>query len=395
MAKYDVSVVGAGPAGASAAKETASSGLETIIIDRRNKAGLPVQCGELIPTPAEAQRLFPRSKRMPKVVSVPRQYITNRTRAIRLISPNGSFYEFPFEANIVDRSRYDQYLVDSAKDVGAEILLSSTVIDRSSTNGLTIRSKNSRQTVNAKVVIGADGSKSTIARTLGPQFIQPESDLSPALQYVMSDIDIDTDVVEMHFSNSIAPGGYAWVIPKGDNIANIGFGMRRSIGDDTTPLRKYIERFVFKTLSQKVKRAKILRRVGAIIPIGGPLGTTWSDNVLLVGDAAGHVMASNGGGVPTALCGGQIAGEAVVKSLTDKASLVIYEQKWKAEFGLELETALQVLRIADTVMPSDSLTDICMSLAGVRFLEPLIRCQLPLPISLASKTVVKLLNQIL
>jgi len=395
IAKYDVSIVGAGPAGASAAKETASSGLKTIIIDRRNKVGLPVQCGELIPTPAEAQRLFPRSKRMPKAVDVPREFITNRTHSIRLISPNGRFYEFPFEANIVDRSRYDQYLVESAKEAGADILLSSIVTDRSNTNELTIRSKDFQQTVNAKVVIGADGSKSTIARTLGPQFIHPESDLSPSLQYVISDTNVDTTVVEMYFGNSIAPGGYAWVIPKGDDIANVGFGMRRSIGNDTTPLREYIERFVFKILSQKMKHAKILRRIGAIIPVGGPLETTWSDNVLLVGDAAGHVMASNGGGIPTALCGGQIAGETAVKNITNKTSLAFYEKEWRAEFGLELETALQVLRIADTIMPSDSLTYICMSLAGVRFLEPLIRCRLPLPISLASKTLVKLLNQIL
>lgn len=393
--KYDVSIVGAGPAGSSAAREAARNGLKTIIIERRHKAGLPVQCGELIPTPSEARRLFPSSKRMPKAVNVPKEFITNRTHAIRLISPNGRFYEFPFEANIVDRSRYDQYLVDSARDAGAEILLHSMVTNRSITNELTIKSKDLKQTLNAKLVIGADGSKSVIARSLGPQFIQPESTLSPALQYVMSDADIDSDVVEMYFGNSIAPGGYAWVIPKGDSLANIGFGMRRSIGSDTTPLRKYIERFVFNVLSPNLKRAKILRRVGAIIPVGGPLSTTWSNNVLLVGDAAGHVMASNGGGIPTALCGGKIAGETAVKNLTNNTPLSAYEQEWRAEFGLELETALQVLKIADTVMPSDSLTDICMSLAGVRFLEPLIRCRLPVPIFLASNTLVRFLNQIL
>jgi len=395
MTTYDVSVVGAGPAGTSAALVTASNGLKTIIIDRRCKVGLPVQCGELIPTPSEARRLFPRSKRMPKVVNVPREFITNRTKAIRLVSPNGSSYEFPFEANIVDRSRYDQYLADCAIDAGAEIKLDSVVTSRSRINKLTVKTKSSIQSVNAKLVIGADGSKSVVARSLGPGFIQRESDLSPALQYVMSDVAVNPSVVEMYFGSSIAPGGYAWVIPKGDSIANIGFGMKRSIGGDMTPLKRYIERFVFNTLAPKMKNAKILRRVGAIIPVGGPLNTTWSSNVLLVGDAAGHVMASNGGGIPTALCGGQIAGETVANHLINNASLFLYEQQWRSEFGLELETALQVLRVADTVMPSDTLTDICMNLAGIRFLEPLIRCRLPLPIYLASKTLVKILNRFL
>ncbi len=389
---YDVAVVGAGPAGTSTALVTASNNLQTIVLDRRNKVGLPVQCGELIPTPSEARRLFPRSKRMSKVVNVPSEFITNRTRFIRLISPNGSSYEFPFEANIVDRSRYDPYLADCATEAGAEIQLDSLVTSRSSINKLTIKTKSSVHSINAKLVVGADGSRSVVARSLGPGFVHSESDLSPALQYVMSDVVVDPSVVEMYFGISIAPGGYAWVIPKGDGIANIGFGMRRSIGGDMTPLKRYIERFAFNTLAQKTKNAKILRRVGAIIPVGGPLNTTWSDNALLVGDAAGHVMASNGGGIPTALCGGQIAGETVVNHLTNNVSLSLYEQKWRSEYGLELETALQVLRVADTVMPSDTLTDICMNLAGVRFLEPLIRCRLPLPISIASKTLVKSLN---
>ena len=389
---YDVAVIGAGPAGTSAAEVTARNDLHTLVLDRRRKVGAPVQCGELIPTPSEARRLFPNSTRMSKAVNVPAEFITNQTQVIRLISPNGKSFEFPFEANIVDRSRYDQYLADSAENVGAEIQLDSTVINRSITNELKVKTKNSVQTINSRLVIGADGSKSVVARSLGPRFIQPESDLSPALQYVMSDVDIDPTIVEMYFGSSIAPGGYAWVIPKGEGIANIGFGMRRSIGGDMTPLKRYIERFAFNTLAQKTKNAKILQRVGAIIPVGGPLKTTWSNNVILVGDAAGHVMASNGGGIPTALCGGQIAGETVVNHLTKNASLSLYERKWRTEYGLELETALQVLRVADTVMPSDTLTDICMNLAGVRFLEPLIRCRLPLPISLASKTLVKALN---
>jgi digeranylgeranylglycerophospholipid reductase len=349
----------------------------------------------LIPTPAEAQKLFPNSRRMPKAVHVPKGFITNGTKSIRLISPNGSSYEFPFEANVVDRARFDKHLGNLATDAGVEIRLGTNVKERSLTNNLTLKSQNLTDTINAKIVVGADGANSIIAQSLGPQYIHSNDNLSPSLQYVMSGADVDESVVEMYFGDSIAPGGYAWLIPKGDDLVNVGFGMRHSIANDTTPLRRYLKRFVFKTLAAPLKNARIEKRVGAIIPVGGPLKRTWTQNVLLIGDAAGHVMASNGGGIPTALCGGEIAGDAISDYLTLDTSLSQYEVEWRTEFGKELDTALQVLRVADTVMPSDTLTNICMQLAGVRFLEPLIRCKLPLPVDLASKTMVRVLTRFL
>ena len=323
---------------------------------------------------------------MPQSVHVPSEFVTNKTQSIRLISPNGSVYEFPFEANIVDRGKYDQHLAQRAEDAGAEILLSSTVKKRSNRNELTIRTSTSSRNLTGHLVIGADGAHSIVAKSLGKQFAHSEVDLSPSLQYVMRDGDIDPSVIEMHF------GG---MIPKGDGLVNVGFGMWRSIAQDGTPLRAYLDRFAFKTLASSLKTANIVDRVGAIIPAGGPLKKTFSKNVLLVGDAAGHVMASNGGGIPTALCGGEIAGDTISAHLNKGTPLSEYEEQWRAEFGKELDTALRVLRVADTVMPSDSITDICMRLAGVRFLEPLIRCRLPLTVDLASKTMVRILNQFL
>jgi flavin-dependent dehydrogenase len=198
----------------------------------------------------------------------------------------------------------------------------------------------------------------------------------------------------MYFGKQVAPGGYAWIIPKGDDIANIGFGMRRPFGAPEVPLKQYLRRFIqsHPLVSPRTKKSTIVSRVGAIIPVGGPVDRTYSKNAVLVGDAAGHVMASNGGGIPTALVGGEIAGEAVVSHLTDGASLGIYEETWSKEIGKELYTALRILRIADQVMPSDRITDQCMRLAGPRYLKHLIRCRLPVPVDFASRTLVKVLS---
>ncbi len=391
---FDVAVVGSGPAGSMTARVAAKKGFRTLVIDRRKSVGLPVQCGELIPTPTEVMNLFPSSKLMPTAVQVPERFITNKTSSIRLISPHGQSFEFPFQANIVERAAFDKYLANNAKDAGAEVRLTTKLVHRTSRNKLILKSSGFQSDVSAKIVIGADGSHSKVAQSLGPQYIHHDSDLSPSMQYVMENSDVDPTVVEMHFG-SVAPGGYAWVIPKGDGKVNVGFGMRRELAHDNTPLRKYLERFVFRNpyLAPKLRNANILSRVGAIIPVGGSLDRTWSQNVLLVGDAAGHVMASNGGGIPTALCGGIIAGETASNYLKAGVPLSNYEETWRAEFGNELDTALRVLRIADKVMHSDAVTDICMRLAGVRFLEPLIRCRLPPLVDFASKTLVRVLNR--
>ena len=392
---YDVAVVGAGPAGSTTARVVAQKGFSTVVFDRRTKIGIPIQCGELIPTPSEAHRLFPRSQRMPKAVYVPHRFVTNKTQSIRLVSPNGSTYEFPFEANIVDRAKFDQHLANLADDAGAQITICSNVKKRTKQNELFVKAGHMENRVSSNYIVGADGAHSIVAQSLGKDFVHSEEDLSPSLQYVMSGADVDDSVVGMYFGGKIAPGGYAWLIPKGEGVVNIGFGMRRGLAKDETPLRKYLDRFVFKTLAKSLRDAKIINRVGAIIPMGGPLKRTWSDDVLLIGDAAGHVMASNGGGIPTALCGGEIAGEVIANHLEMNTPLSDYEKQWKSEFGKELDTALRVLRVADTVMPSDTVTDICMKLAGVRFLEPMIRCRLPLPVDFASKTMVRILNQFL
>ncbi|MFW9893546.1 MAG: geranylgeranyl reductase family protein [Candidatus Thorarchaeota archaeon] len=393
---FDVVVIGSGPAGSMTAKIAAEKGHRILMIDRRKVAGIPIQCGELIPTPREAKNLFPSSKRMPYAVRVPPKYITNTTNSIRLVSPTGRFFEFPFEANIVDRGAFDKYLAETAQDAGAEVKQNTKLIHRSKMNRLVLKSRDSECNIDAEIVVGADGSRSKIAESLGPQYMHRELDISSSLQYVMENSDVDPSVVEMHFG-MVAPGGYAWIIPKGEGRVNIGFGMRKHFATDEIPLRQYLDRFAYRNshVTPLLKDAKIMSRVGALIPVGGPLEKTWASKVLLVGDAAGHVMASNGGGIPTALCGGMIAGETISKHLKTGDSLSKYEKVWREEFGKELDTALRVLRVADTVMPSDAVTDICMRMAGVRFLEPLIRCKLPPLVDFASKTLVRILNQFL
>ncbi|MHA2379797.1 MAG: geranylgeranyl reductase family protein [Candidatus Thorarchaeota archaeon] len=390
---YDIAVVGAGPAGCTAARVTAEKGFKTVVVERRRQVGVPVQCGEYLPLPSEMSDLLRDSPRAARLVDVPKRLVTNCCDRLRLFSPFGRSFEFRLQSNVIDRAQFDQYLAEQAADAGAEFRLETMAVRRTESNHLTLRGKNGNQEISARIVIGADGPRSLISQSIGNRYDNEGRDLCPSLNFVMENVDCNPATTEMYFGRQIAPGGYAWIIPKGEDTANVGFGLRWPFGTPGTTLKQYLYRFI-KTnplLTPRTLEARITSRVGATIPVGGPVERTFSDNVVLVGDAAGHVMACNGGGIPTALAGGEIAGEAVGRHLTEGEPLSCYEDDWRREFGTELYTALRILRIADQVMESDRITDQCMRLAGPRYLKHLIRCRLPFPVDLASKTLVKML----
>ncbi|MHA1927136.1 MAG: geranylgeranyl reductase family protein [Candidatus Thorarchaeota archaeon] len=385
--KFDVAVVGAGPSGTTAAKILAEAGINTVVIDRRKVVGVPVQCGEFLPTPEEITDLFPNSARASRLVDVDKDLILNQTHSIRLLSPRNRPYEFKLKSNIVDRAKFDQHLAKLAERAGAEIHLDSRVTKLTGSNELTVSARSGKQKIQADVVIGADGPRSLVARTLGLQYTNESRDFSASVQYVMDNTDFEQDVTQMFFGNQAAPGGYAWIIPKGGSAANVGFGLRFSHLTSRVSLTKFLNRFIRSNplIAKNTKNAKIVSRVSASIPVGGPLSRTYAKRVLLVGDAAGHIMASNGGGIPTALVCGEIAGLAVKNLLQKNEPLANYESMWKKEIGHQLASSLGTLRVADWVMKSDSVTEVGMRLTGTRYLEDVIRCRFPKLVSFASR----------
>ncbi len=389
---YDAIVVGAGPAGSNAARTIAKNGYKTLLIDRRKVIGIPVQCGEYLPTPREMNDMFPESPRTQRLANPPKEVITNKTTHMSLCSPRSKEYRFKLEANVVDRVLFDQHLANQASDAGAAISLNTRVIARNQENVLRVKMESGIQHIKARVIIGADGPQSIIAKSIGCHYHDEIRDMSQSLQYVMEGVEFNPQHPKMFFGHSVAPGGYAWVIPKEEGIANIGFGLRRSFMIPGVALKSYLDNLLRKNpiVTPHVKNARIQSRVAASIPVGGPVRPSFTKSVLLAGDAAGHVMASNGGGIPTAMAGGEIAGETVVDHFSKGSSLAEYERRWKKEFGVQLYSALAILRVADWMMRTDSLTEVAMKLSGSIYLEDVIRCRLPKPISFGTPLISKL-----
>ena len=132
------------------------------------------------------------------------------------------------------------------------------------------------------------------------------------------------DALELHFG-SIAPGGYAWVFPK-HNGANIGLGIQRKLAKGKS-LNLYSEEFFSRY------QGKISFRGAGSLPMSGTIPNFVKGNQLLVGDAAGMVLPSNGAGITIAMIGGRIAGQVVAEHLSDGTPLEEYEKRWNKQMG--------------------------------------------------------------
>lgn len=377
---FDVVVVGSGPAGGAAALGAAEGGVSTLVVDRKKEVGKPVQCGELIPVGDELATLINPSPMICLVEDIARRTRTNETEILRLVSPTGTGYDIDFRTYIVDRAAFDNELIKRAVGYGAELRLNSFAFNADLDKGLLrLRSRGSVKAVRFKVLILAEGPFPFLAPKLGFS-TTPEDLLVPVVQYVVSKRVFDRAVVEMYFSKRYCPGSYAWVIPKSSTKANIGLGVRRSFDREQAPLWTYLDRFLSGYLTRTVgsgkAEVKIESKVGGAVPVGGPPEITVIKSALIAGDSAGQVLAHVGGGVPTALIAGYLAGQTSAKHVSSGTPLSNYELAWRREIGHSLQKSLVIRRFADLIVGTDIGLEIGMRALGLKRLERLIRCDI-------------------
>lgn len=188
----------------------------------------------------------------------------------------------------------------------------------------------SRGDVSTRVLVGADGPTSEVARVAG----FPRHHL--LFSAMSATIPGDYDPVFRAYFGSVAPGGYAWVIPrKGD--ANVGLGVHPDLRRE--PLTRSFQRFL------AAQGLPSVDGTGGLVPLSGPLDTTVKGNVLLVGDAAGHVLPTSGGGIYTAMMCGRLAGLAVAAHIVRGEPLGAYQAAWRRVLGRAFATGLREFQI--------------------------------------------------
>ncbi len=360
---YDLVVVGAGPAGSTTARAAAEGGLKVLLISRNIEIGIPDKCGEFLPSLEEMRRLAPDAVDLEELFDPPTWCIANRTKYVRFNLDGLKEVTVPFSGVVVERKLYDSHLAKEAARAGAEIAPLTSVIDLLPGGGVKARGVGGEVEVRSRLVVGADGAYSLIARRAGLPVSRNPIDYSVGYQYEMVDVDVEGECVEMYFGRRYAPGAYAWIIPKGGDVANVGTGIRPPYMEGGLNVRDYQESFLRRSpASERLRRGKATAVKAGCIPVGGPMEKTVAGNILVVGDAAGHTIPTVGGGIPPALICGRIAGDAAVEHLNVERPISLYEAEWRRQVGRVLENSLRLRRMADILLASDE----AISLAAKR-----------------------------
>lgn len=352
---YDIVVVGAGPAGSTTARFAAEAGASVLVLERRAQVGVPVRCGEFMPSIGEMKSMFPGYEGMAELFEVPPDLVSLKLETTRIYSPKMTRYDLPFDGYTTDRDRLDQFFASQATKAGAEIMTGQKVIGVE--QGM-VRTED--LTVKAKVIVGADGPMSVVAKAAG---LPRSKDLCPA---VTTQIKGDFEpVCEMYFG-TVAPGGYAWIIPK-KGVANVGLGVSSKFAKGTVV--DYFDKFI------KMKGLTAGKPDGKVVPMAMPAKRTVAGQVMTVGDAAGQVMAVNGGGIPIARMAGRVAGTVAAEHVLKGTPLSKYEQEWRRHLYKPLRTAARTKVLADLCFGSAWRTETAMKVLGPRRMNNLIRCR--------------------
>lgn len=315
----DVLIVGLGPAGASAAAAAAHADARVFAIDRKQRAGFPVQCAEFVPMALGGDGVARDSER---------QSIAAMTTMVEDDAPELSE---DFRGRMIDRADFDAGLVSRAMEAGADCHFGVTLAELSE-SGLATLSDGTR--VEARVVIGADGPRSRTGAAIG--VTNDELVETRQITVPLREAHDATDI----FLSAEIPGGYAWLFPKND-VANLGLGVAPGHRDKLKPLLETLRR---RLIAQGRIGEQVLGHTGGAIPVGGKNaahGCLGKRIVLLAGDAAGLVNPVTGAGIPAAVMSGRMAGEAAAAILSGKPGAgESYAEDLDDIFGVSLRRAL-------------------------------------------------------
>ena len=333
--KYDVVVVGSGPAGSVTARFAAETGAKVLILERRAEVGVPILCGEGISQKIDNWGML-EGKR----------WIASKMDGAKIYAPDGTMITLSKEmagnetGYVVYRDIFDQELARQAAKAGAKIMMKTEVtellMDNEQIKGVKAKQFDEEFEIEADIVVGADGVESKVGQWAGINTVLKPKDLETCVQYTLTNVDYKSDYCEFYIGKKIAHGGYVWLFPKGKGVFNVGIGILASLNDPGMPL-KLLDKFI--ASHPELKKAEPVRLLAGAVPVAKPVETV-GDSLLLVGDAARHTDSITGGGLTTALEGGKIAGEtigrAVEEQTFDKEILSGYETGWKEAFGKKL-----------------------------------------------------------
>ena len=319
---YDVIVIGGGPVGSYVAYKLAGMGYDVVVLEQKEKLGGRVCCAGII------------SQGCVSSFAIDDSVVLRRVNSAKLFSPSGRLLRLwrqETQACIVDRAAFDMAIASWAQDKGAQYVLNSLVRDiKIGDDGVRVGAVRQGEGLNfeARAVVIATGFGSRLVGGLG---------LGKVGNFVMgAQAEVETigvDEVEVYFGQEVAPDFFAWLVPTSPPKALVGLLSRRSPG-------LYLKKLISSLLAQ----GKIVSDEAELSHRGislKPLARTYSRRLVVVGDAAGQVKPTTGGGIYYGLLCADIAANNLHRALDDDdlsaRNLASYEREWKKKLGRELK----------------------------------------------------------
>ncbi len=324
---YDIIIAGGGPAGLSAAKNAAEKGMEVLLLELQAQIG-QTQTSSWIPSKNLEKEFSETVKSNVKNIEL---HSTHRNLEI-----NGNF------GKIIDREKFDQLLASKAVKAGADIWVGAPVRGLLKGNkrveGVRIEAGEWSEEIESEAVIDSTGARAEWSSIFLRKVQNSDWDkekTTQANEYLMTNAG-GGQKIDLFFNSLLAPRGYAWIFPFDNDHAMTGIrGVR--IHPDSA-----LDEFIGREKPARLSESVPIGEYRGQLPVEGVLDKTFSDGIVAVGTAAGHIYPLSAHGLRYALESGKIAGEVVAESVQKnnvyKEKLSEYEREWKNKFGKEIET---------------------------------------------------------
>ncbi len=320
---HDVIVIGGGPTGSYAAYKLAGMGYDVVVLEAKEQPGGPVCCAGII------------SQQCVSSFAIDDSVVFRRVNSARLFSPSGRLLRLrrqETQACIVDRPAFDLAIVSRAQRQGAQYVLNSPVSDiEVRDDGVRVGVVRQGKGLNfaARVAVIAAGFGSKLPGGVG---LAKTGDFVMGAQAEVETIGVDE--VEVYFGREVAPGFFAWLVPTSSAKALVGLLSRRNPG-------LYLKKLLSSLLAEgKIVSGEVeLSHRGASLK---PLARTYSKRLVVVGDVAGQVKPTTGGGIYYGLLCADMAANNLQRALDaddlSARNLAGYQREWQQQLGQELKT---------------------------------------------------------
>lgn len=328
--KYDIVIIGAGPIGIYASLKLAKEGFRVLVIEEDAQIGKPRFCTGLI-----SKEAFDR-------FTLPKESIEHEFSSARVFSPLGSeiyLKNKSIQVYVTDRTKFDQSLYEQAKEVGVEFILKCRCV------GIKVYDDclearllfdNREVSVKSDVTIIATGIRYNLHRSLN--FAVPENFLDCSQVQVSGEGNGD---IEIFLGNSIAPHSFAWIVPLKGNKLRVGISTRK---DSPAFLRSFLKHLRSKGRIN-TETSDIIRRP---VPLE-PIKNTSATRILIVGDAAGQVKPTTGGGIYFGLLCADLAVRTIIEAFKKRdfseKFMHRYEINWKKQIEFDLTMSIYLRKL--------------------------------------------------